>query len=167
MSEYSEYFLNSPAAVAQLDLLEIAHPNFSQTYRLVRNHADGVTATHENSASYTYIYCPLSLTNKGDRTNLDQGLSILLGDVGEIFPNEIDAIRAANGFSSLPTCTYRTYRSDDLTAPIYGPLTFEIPSVSTNHEGLQFDAVAPHLSLRATGEVYNTYDYPSLRGFLS
>jgi hypothetical protein len=35
--KYYEYFLNSKSNVVYYDLIEISHPNFSQTYRKVRN----------------------------------------------------------------------------------------------------------------------------------
>jgi len=37
-----EYFLNAPAKLVQLELLELSHSAFSKTYRIVRNAPEGV-----------------------------------------------------------------------------------------------------------------------------
>jgi hypothetical protein len=46
MSAESEFFLASAPSVVRLDCLEISHPDFSQTYRLVRNAPVGVVVEH-------------------------------------------------------------------------------------------------------------------------
>jgi hypothetical protein len=36
LSRYSEFFLNSRSSVAQLELIEVSHPDFSGPHRFVR-----------------------------------------------------------------------------------------------------------------------------------
>lgn len=48
MSETAEFFLGSRPSVVRLDCLEISHPNFSQTYRLVRNAPAGIRVEHDS-----------------------------------------------------------------------------------------------------------------------
>lgn len=166
MSDYSEFFLGSKSSIVQLDLLEISHSDFTQTYYVVRNATQGVTVTHEDDTEHTYEYYPLSVHGTADREDLDFGIEVTLGDLGEVIPNEIDAITSANGFTEKPVVRYRTYRSDLLTEPLYGPVKLEIKEFAFNREGSKFAAKAPSLNINQTGETYTINRFPMLRGML-
>lgn len=162
MSEASEFFLGSAPSVVRLDTLEISHPDFSQTYRLVRNAPAGVTAGGED-----YEYCPMRVLPVTSGDDMVQALTVTLGDVGEIIAQEIEAVWEANGMNTRPTLVYRAFRSDDLDAPIAGTVrTLEIASVTTTREGASFEAQAPELNQSRTGTLYSVEDFPMLRGFL-
>jgi hypothetical protein len=166
MSEYSEFFLASESTVVQLELLEISHPDFTQTYRIVRNAVDGVTVTLEDLSVEDFEYYPLKITSVGTRENLDYGVKIDFGDLGEVLPTELDRIALLDGYGTKPTVKYRTYRSDDLTTPLFGPVILEVSSFSFTREGSTFEAKAPSLNINSTGEIYNFDRFPMLRGFL-
>jgi hypothetical protein len=166
MSDYSEFFLNSNSHVVELELIEINHPNFTKSYYIVRNAVAGVTVTLENLSEQEFEYYPLQISPTGSGDDLDQVLKVQLGDLGDILPNELKAVYAANGFAIKPTLIYRTYRSDDLTKPLYGPLTFEVCNITFKKEGAAFEARAPRLNSVATGELYTTNRFPMLRGFI-
>jgi hypothetical protein len=278
MSAYSEFFLNSPSSIVQLELLMISHPSFTQDYRIVRNAVNGVTVeglgsaginlfnpsdpdvvtgkyVHPNgslstNASYTasgyvplvpgttytrhatvsfyayydqdqnflseyqdntvgtatftvpegvaygrfsiinshlstfrivrgtsagdpvdygeapFTYYPLRIVGNGTRENLDFGIRIDLGDLGEVLPLELDNIATDLTYGTLPVIRYWTYRSDDLTTPLYGPLVLEAKNVNFTREGATLDAKAPSLNVNRTGERYKTSRFPMLRGFL-
>lgn len=166
MTTYAEYFLNSRSSVIEYETVQISHPNFTQTYRIVRNAVAGLTAITEESVSRTFQYYPLKISASGARDNLDCSLTFQLGDLGEVLPLEMDAIDAASGWDTKPTVIYRTFRSDDLTAPLYGPITLEVVDFSFKREGCQFEARAPWLNLVRTGEIYDLDRFPMLRGFL-
>lgn len=163
MSTYSEFFLNSKISVVQVETIQISHPNFTKTYNIVRNVVDGFTTDDVG----VFDYYPLRITPMGARNTLDSGIKIELGDLGEVLPLELDAIQAANGFSIKPSVTYRIYRSDDRSAPIFGPLILQIVTFSFNKEGATFEAKAPALNVSKTGEVYTISRFPMLRGFLT
>lgn len=165
MSDYAEFFLNTPGSVVGLECLEISHTNFTQTWRLVRNGVKGVTVQHDGS-SYAYQYCPMKISTGGSRADLDHKLTITLGDVGEIMQAEMDAIVAEDGFEERPRVKYRVYRSDRLDTPIYGPISLEISKVACTPEGSSFEASAPSLNVSKTGELYTLARFPMLRGFL-
>jgi hypothetical protein len=167
MSRYSEFFLNSRTDVVQLELLEISHPAFSRTYRIVRNAVAGVTVTLEDSTDATFDYYPLQMTPVGNRDNLDSGIRVDLGDLGEILPTELDAVAAAGGFSTKPTIIYRCYRSDDLSAPLFPALMLEVETFSFTKDGASFEAKAPSVNVTKTGEAYSIARFPMLRGFLT
>lgn len=166
MPDYTEFFLNSKSSVVQLELLEIAHPDFTKTYYIVRNSTDGVTVILEDSTQQTFDYYPLKVTPAGSREDLDFGVRIDLGDLGEVLPEEFDAVASANGYDIKPTVKYRLYRSDDLTAPMLGPYTLEVTAFSFTREGASFEAKAPSLNVNRTGEVYRIDRFPMLKGFL-
>lgn len=166
MSTYTEFFLKSQANIVQLECLEIYHPNFTTTYRLVRNAVQGVTVTHENAIQYAYTYYPMRITLGSTRDNLDTSIKIDLGDLGQVLPLELDAVATAGSYLTKPWVKYRTYRSDVLTAALFGPIQLEITSFSFNNEGVTFEAKPPSLTVNKTGEIYTLDRFPMLRGFL-
>ncbi len=167
MSDYSEFFLNSKSSVVGLELLEISHSAFTQTYFVVRNAVNGVTiAPFEDRTSQFFQYYPLAISPIGAYDDLDQSLKITLGDLGSILPVELDAVSSSNGFSEKPMVRYWVYRSDDLTQPVYGPLVLEVKTFTFNREGSQFVAKAPTINNGRTGELYTLDRFPMLRGCL-
>ena len=166
MSDYSEFFLGSKSSVIQLELVEISHPFFTQIYRKVRNSLQPVTVTLENNTQATFDYYPLRIKSMGARTDLESGFRIDVGDLGEILPKELDNVAINQGFETKPTLIYRSYRSDDLMQPLYGPVELEITKFTFSKEGASFEAKAPSLNNNSTGELYALSRFPMLRGFL-
>lgn len=164
---YAEFFLAGPSAAAELDLIEITHPEFSQAYYIVRNAVGGVTVTLEDGTTQrAYLYYPLGVKPMGFRDNLDQGFQITVGDTGDTLPEELNRVYNADAMDVYPTFVYRAYRSDDLTVPLYGPVTLRIEKVTQTEEGASFDAIAPSVNNGRTGEVYRLDRFPMLRGLL-
>jgi len=166
MSRYSEFFLRSQSHIIQYETIELSHPNFSQVYRVVRNCADGLTATLETGSTVSFIYRPILIRDRGLRDDLDQAMEISFGDVGTILPTELDRVREADNFDVKPTLLYRTYRSDDLTYPLFGPMRLEVHNLAFNEECCTISARAPLLNVNKTGEIYQFERFPMLRGFL-
>ena len=166
LSKYIDFFLKGSSHVVQLELLEISHPNFTQTYRKVRNAFSGVDVTLETLEEAHFDYVPMEIKPTETRDNLDYGFSINFGDLGEILPTEMDSIALAGGFDVLPTVVYRVYRSDDLTAPMFGPVSLEVQDFTFKAEGAAFLARVPSLNTNRTGEIYSLSRFPMLRGFL-
>jgi len=166
MSTYTEFFLKSSSSIYQIECIEISHSMFTQTYYIVRNVPTGVTVVHEDTTSHTYVYYPLRLNMGSDLANLDQSITIELGDLGEIIPTEIDRIRDSNTFDERPVVKYRIYSSGDLTSPIYGPVTYEIQNVTFNKTGCTLEARPPTVNINKTGEIYKLDRFPMLKGFL-
>lgn len=167
MSEYSEFFLNRSGSVVQLECIEFAHPAFASTFYVVRNSMDGVTVQHEDGTSHFYEYYPLQIDRGTTNDDLDQTLSITLGDMGAVLPVQIDAVNSSNFADIKPTIKFRIYRHDDLTKPIYSLQTLEVSSLSRDGTGAAtFVAKAVELNNTKTGQIYSLNEYPSLRGFL-
>jgi len=131
----------------------------------VRNAINGVTVTLETGVQQFFTYYPLQITPTGSDNDLDQSMKITLGDLGELLPQQMDACSVAGTFSIKPTLIYRTYRSDDLTQPAYGPDRFVVNNIAFNLDGGTFEAVAPYLNNSRTGEIYDLNRFTPLRGF--
>lgn len=160
------YFLDSDRDVVKFELIEISHPSFTQVYRRVRNARDGVTVILEDDTEAEFTYYPMGITELGDQATLDTGVRIDFGDLGEVLPRELDAVYVDDTMDVKPTVIYRAYRSDDLTAPLIGPLLLEVTNFSFRREGASFEANAPYVNNNKTGESYNLTRFHPLRGYL-
>lgn len=166
MTNYTEYFLNSQGSVVELECLEISHPSFSQTFRIVRNATLGITVTHEDLIDYEYIYVPMKIEKSDTKDDLDQGISITLGDLGEILAPEVDNVAAGIYFNVKPTVIYRIYRSDDVSSPMLKAI-LQMRNLTTDDEGMStFIAGVPSLNDNKTGEVYSLLRFPPLKGYI-
>lgn len=161
------YFLGSKRDVVSLELLEISHPSFSQVYRRVRNARQGVTVQLENAGGpAVFSYYPMNIVELSDQADLDTGIRIDFGDLGEVLPVELDNTYAADNMDVKPLVIYRVYRSDDLTAPLIGPLRLEVSAFSFTREGASFEASAPYVNNTRTGQIFNLSRFFTLRGFI-
>lgn len=163
------YFLRSNRDVVLLETIEITHSSFTQDYRIVRNHPlnGGVDVTLETGGDPVHFqYYPLQITHLAGEPDLDTGIRVDLGDLGEILPKEMDAVFADDTMSEKPKVVYRAYRSDDLDAPMVGPLFLEATTLSFNNIGASFEASAPYVNITKTGQVYNLTRFFTLRGFM-
>jgi uncharacterized protein DUF1833 len=161
-----EYFLTRRRDDPAIELVEITHPSFTKIYRLVRNAAQGITVLLETGEEAVFDYYPISITELGDQADLDSGIRIAFGDLGEVLPKELDAVETAGTMYIKPTVLYRAYRRTDLTSPVIGPLRLEAANFSFAKQGATFEASAPYINQNRTGETYNTTRFPMLRGFL-
>lgn len=162
----ADYFLNSRSNYVLLELLEISHPNFTQVYRIVRNARGGVTVRLEDATSRLFVYYPTKITRGAQADDLNFSIQADFGDLGEIVPAEIDAVRAADGFGTKPTIKFRVYRSDDLQTVLDGPFILEAEQFACDGRTCSFRANAPQLNIIATGEVYSLERFPMLRGLM-
>lgn len=167
MPDYTGFYLNSAGSVVRIECFELIHPSFSKVYRVVRNVTAGITLNHENGLPYDYQYCPLKIERSHTTDDLDEGLSIGMGLLGDELPQEFDRVNAGAYSHIVPVLKYRVYRSDDLTAPMFGPSVLEMRGCSFDDMGqASFEATAPRLNTTTTGEIYTLDRFPMLRGFL-
>jgi len=176
MSELSEFLFGAHPSIVQIQCIELTHPNFSGTYRFVRNVVGGIKVTYEDdSGPFNYAYLPMQIKTLGATSSLDQQMEVTLGDVGQILPSEIRIISDANGFSTKPVMTYREYRSDEFTmvdgdpvyfGPMFGPFELEVNALAFNKSGCVFTARPPQFNRTRTGEIYDIGRFPMLAGFV-
>lgn len=75
----------------------------------------------------------------------------------------IPHLEAAVSMRSDMICTYREYRSDDLTSPCFGPVTFRMKRVSVKGVSVTGVARIDDLANRKfPNKVYTLTDYPGL-----
>lgn len=160
--DYIRFFLDGRRDAAEIETLEITHPNFSRVYYIVRNVTDGISVKHENGLEYFHEYYPLSVQGEGASDDLDFALSVNLGDLNEIISGEISNLLAADGFGENPKVIYRGYRSDTWEI-MNGPLVLEATDISYNGEGSTFTAGAPRINRSGTGRRYDFNLFPALR----
>jgi hypothetical protein len=168
-SPYSQFFLNANSNIIQFETIQISHPLFSQIYYIVRNAVAGINATLEDATVKAFAYYPMQITPSGSYNDLDQTLQIVFGDLGQVLPQELDrlnlSVGAIPGTYTKPTLKYRTFRSDDLSGPLFGPVVFLIDTIAFTKQGATFRCSARRLNLAATGEPYGMDRFPMLRGF--
>jgi len=164
---YIEFFFGAGQDVPQLETLEIRQVSFSQVWYLQSHYREGFWARLETGEQAFFIYAPMAMRALAERGNLDFGLAVTLGDLGEILPDEIQRAREAGTWrSSPPRVTYRSYRGDDLERPMFGPIVLQAREITRNDDGAQFNATAPELNVSKTGELYRIDRFPMLAGFL-
>ena len=167
MPDYVGFYLNSSGSVVRIECFEFSHPSFTKVYRVVRNVTAGITLTHEDGLPYNYDYYPLKIDRSNTTDDLDEGLSIGMGQLGDELPLEFDLVNNGAYSDTVPVLKYRVYRSDDLTAPMFGPSILEVRGCSFDDAGqASFEATAPRLNTTTTGEIYTLDRFPMLRGFL-
>ncbi|MCS3505020.1 DUF1833 domain-containing protein [Achromobacter sp. JUb104] len=166
-AQYIDFYFGAPQSTAELETLEISQPAFSQVWRLQSQYRGGFWARLESGELVFWQYVPMRLRQLDDRGNLDFGISVTLGDLGEILPDEIERARQAGTLRTFPpTVRYRAYRSDDLETPMVGPVTLQARKIVRNRDGAQCDSMAPQTNVTKTGMLYRTDLFPMLLGYL-
>lgn len=166
---YAEFFLGSSPAVVQYECVELFHTNFSTVFRAVRNHPGPLTVTQTQGfflGDRVYTYVPMQISPISSSTDLDQKIKIDFGDLGTLIPDQLDLVSAENGFSKKPIMVYRTYRSDDLTEELFGPIELEVVNIAFSREGASLECQAPIANQARSGELYTTYRFPMLETLL-
>lgn len=162
-----EYYLKGDPEEVRLALIEVTHPSFLHAYRYVQNHAYGVSVKHEDGAWYEYAYSPITVKKSKADDDLDQSITIGVGDLGEHLPDDIDRLRASDQHANIkPTLNYREYLLSNLEKPVLSVLGLEVSDWQPSKEGSVFVCKAKELNLTRTGLTYNLDKFPLLRGFL-
>lgn len=165
--DYVDFFFGAPQSASELQTLEISQPSFSQVWRLQSHYREGFYARLETGEQVFFQYVPMRLNPLEERANLDFGLTVILGDLGEILPEEIQRARAAGTLrTNPPVVKYRAYRTDNLEAPMFGPVSLEARQIARSEDGAKFNAMAPEANANKTGVLYRSDMFPMLQGFL-
>lgn len=167
MPDYSFWLSGNPDDV-RLQCVEISHPAWlKNTYRIVQNHSDGITVAHEDRTSFAYDYVPLTIQRGANSNDLDQEITIGVGDLGEDFPLEVDRVRESVDYAKVrPTLNYREYNLSDLTKPQVTILGLEATDYEPKREGAVFICRAKQMNLTKTGESYTLDNTPTLRSYV-
>ena len=165
-AEVWQFLLNRRGSVGVYETLSLSHPNFSRTFHLLHRWRKAPPLTLEDGQTTDFMFVPMRLVPMGASGDLDYGVQVTLGDLGQIIPDEIDRVKALGGMATRPQVVFRTWRTDDTLAPLSVIGSLEAVEISRNEQGASFQAVAPRLNLVRTGETYNVERFDMLRGFL-
>lgn len=164
---YIDFFFGAPQSAAELQTLEISQPSFSQIWRIQSHYREGFWARLETGEQVFFQYVPMRLKPLEERANLDFGLTVTFGDLGEILPDEIERARSAGTLkTSPPLVKFRAYRSDNLEEPMFGPVSLQARQIVRLEDGAKFNARAPEANANKTGSIYRSDAFPMLQGFL-
>lgn len=163
MTNQVEAYLFATQPAYLIECIEIKHSLWATPLRYVINLADGISVGHDNSY-FNYEYMPLTLKKGGTSDDLDQSLSITVGDLGKVVPDLINQIFDAES-TERPTVIYRSYSSLDLSTPLQVINNLEITDQSTDYQGTTFNAEAPQLNVVGTGQLFTKTNFPILIGF--
>lgn len=165
--QYVDFYLGSSSAVFELHTLQVSQSSFSRVYHFQPYYREGLWLRDESGEQQFFEWMPMRLEPLEERGDLGFGLTVTLGDLGEILPDEIQRAREAGTLVTDPAVVrYRIYRSDNLDAPMYGPITLQAKTITRSGQGAQFEAKAPQINATKTGMVYRTDLFPTLLGFL-
>ncbi|MBN6526639.1 DUF1833 family protein [Acinetobacter pittii] len=164
-NEYAKFFLNRKVDVYQLECIELSHPSFLNTYRVVRNDDRGVYVKHkEGSGQFYYEYLPLTIQRSGMLGDLDQTLTVSVSGLGDILPDEFERVLEGQYADVKPTVNYRLYSSDNLNTPIHYLLGLQLAGVSMNNKAVTFKAESPRLNTSKTGDIFSLDRFSGLKG---
>ena len=166
MPDYNFYLAGDPNDL-RVKCIEISHPAWLKTWRIAQNHADGVTVKHEDGTSHAYEYVPLAVQFGTSTDDLDQEITIGVGDLGVDMPLELDRINDSSIYAhDRPTLNYREYMLSDLNTPLATILNLKAEDSEELREGDVFVFRAERMNLSKTGDTYTLDNTPTLRGFV-
>ena len=153
----------SRGAIGVVECVEIIHSNW-EPLRYVNNSNIDITIKHEDGQSFDYLHAPLTISKISSSGNLEEGLSITVGDVGVVMPDLIDSFIYDEDIEQ-PTVSYRAYFINQYDAPFLVARDFDVEVVTRNWQGSTIECVAPGLNDSGNGEVYSPSTDPSLESF--
>lgn len=160
-SDY-DYFLRGNPDDVRLMLVEVTHPAFANAHRYVQNHSDGVTV----GGAY-YAYAPIGIKKSNVNDDLDQSITVTVGDLGQALTDDLDRVRADEQYLKIkPVLNYYEYLLSNLNAPALSVTGLEVTDAQFAKEGVAFVCRAKQLNLTKTGLIYSLDKFPTLRGFL-
>ncbi len=162
--DLTEYYLDSSPSVRLLECIEIKHSLWPVSLRYVTNNTYGMTVKHEDGETAVYEYMPLQIRRGNTADNLDQTLSITVGDLGEVVPQLLKIIRDADS-EERPQVIYRCYSSSNLDMPIDRQAGLEVETMSRDPQATTFDVASQRLNSVGTGRLYTVDEFPGLKGF--
>lgn len=163
--EYAEFFLNRKVDIYQLECVELTHPSFINTYRVVRNNDLGIYVEHKpGEGQLFYEYLPMQVERSGMLGDLDQTLTISLSGLGDVLPDEFKRIREGQFTTIKPVINYRLYSSNNLSRPIYHLLGLQLAGVAMTEKAVTFKAASPRLNTSKTGDIFALDRFSGLKG---
>ena len=164
MPDYNFYLAGDPSEVL-IRCVELTHPAWTKKWLIVQNYdAGGLNITHEDGTVHSYEYAPLTVEFGTNSDDLDQEITIGVGDLGVEMPLELDRIHDSTIYNTIRPClNYREYMLSDLSTPIVTITGLRAEDSEELEEGDVFVFRAERMNLTKTGVVYTLDNTPTLR----
>ena len=167
IDDYKRFLNGNPESQREYRTIEAWHPQWSQTYRFVKNYVDRdftleSTAPRNPNELVTFEGVTLNITEPAEREDAEQVLSISFGNVDGLVYDMIDQI-SGSGYLSQVEIVYRKYYSGDTTQPASTPLYLFLSGV--DFEGptrVVMTAEDVDLTQKRSGSIYTTTAFPGL-----
>lgn len=166
-AEQQRYHLSGSAQDVLLECVEVSHPAFSKVYRYVRNHTKGVTVKHEDGVTVDYKYAPISIQRGQTNEKLSQTITLTVGDLGMIIPQETDRLYGSIHELEHPKVTYRSYLLSNLLEPFEIARGLKVTENTPQLWGAMFKAQVRALNDNKSGRSFTLDKWRALRGFLN
>lgn len=163
---WEEAVASAPPSVVTYYTLELWHVSFDVPVRAVTGVADDmefmleVGAPRNSGETVTFKAIPFraDFPEVGERT--PPQIKVTIDNVArELAPK----IEAALGYRADMEALYREYRSDDLSAPCYGPVAFTVKNVAVSGSSVTGVArIANLANRRFPRKNYTLAEFPSL-----
>lgn len=155
-----EAYASAPTNVVILETLEIDHEDLAEPIRLVRNR-ENLTFTLEDASSYEFEGAAFRMALPAAGDNGVQDLMLAIDNTDQRLTDFVNTVKA----SIAPvTCTYRPYRSDDLTTPqMDPPLVLYLHDINLNSFEVSARAsFADIINRKFPSVLYTRSRFPSL-----
>lgn len=162
MAEFEDV-IYGPESSYIIECIEITHSLWPKPLRYVTNVADGVTVIQNGQPTF-YEYAVIAITRGNVSDDLDQKISISVGDLGKIVPELVDLI-VEHDSVERPRVVYRMFSSLDLVNPTQMIEGIEVTQQNTDYQGTTFEAEAEKLNEVGTGLLFTKENFPTLVGF--
>ena len=161
MTEYEAYvdlINNQTENEAYYEAISIYHPNFTKTYYLV---VDSVPLTKRLPSGELVTFEPANIvpSNAQNSNDLDQVASFTIGDLENIYDDELENIPLGG---DAPSLTYYIYTSE-YEYPSES-VEYDTKSVAQKKGAFTVKCGAPSLNKDETGEIFDLTRFPMLRG---
>jgi hypothetical protein len=163
--ELFTFMMTSPATDVLLETIELSHPSWSKTYRIIRNDCLGASLNTENGPFF-FQYVPFNLRQSGDSGDLNKKISVELSDLGEIIPEEFRRMEDEGTLNTAPKMVVRcfSHRTGEM---VLGPVKLDIRgAVLIADKGCKLEASAKATMANSTGTVFDIERIPTIKAFL-
>lgn len=164
MRNLEEFHLDSSSSVAMFECIEVSHSLWPEPLRYVANNVFGITTINEDGQQVTYQYMPIKISKGSTADNLNQKISIIVGDLGAVVPPLLKLIKDADS-REAPKVIYRAFASNDLSRPMDMIVGLEVIKMNRDYQGTTFEAAASGTNYSGTGVTATVELLPSLKAF--
>jgi len=164
-SDLREIYANAPVAKETFEVICIKASWFE--YYLQNTFTDDIEVELEDGSTVTAEYCPMSITQASDSSDLIYERSVVVQHVNDIIATEL-AMRdpELNESPVIESRGYVMYRDGTVSSLKTDVISTEVSKAVRDEQGCSFTASTTPVNSKATGERSTVTRVPMLKGFL-